>query len=654
VSIQGLEVVASKLTKQRVVSILLATLGVTAGACSSGFDSDKCETARTCVASPGDAADAGGAAGAPDASGAAGGADSAGAGNVEAAGAPPSCSVGLTACAGECVTLASDPDHCGACDDVCARGAICSSGKCVVCPAQRVACDQTCIDPATDSVYCGASDDCGEENRGATCGEGEICAGGACVSEDASLARLSLEPAILTPAFSPEQHSYEATFSYLVSHLSLAAEPTNAAASLSCAGQAFTADDTLPIVATPETDLASVSVDVTAESGKQQTYDVSLRRRALTSTYAKPFNTREGFMLGRSVAIDGDTAVFGAPSEDGREGGVDGDQTSTGRVDAGAAYVAVRTNGKWSRQAYLKAAVPEENDEFGVAVAISGETIAVGGNGTVWIFVRHGSSWAPQAELVEPGPEQSVSFGNTVAIEGDRLIVGAKTSGAISFYSGAVYSFTRSGTTWTAAAKHPMPPPEKMSGRDELGVALSLSADRVAVTSWTSYRTSFMMLRSGTEWIVEDEILPPTTPSETRAVALDGDWLAMSGADVVYVFTRSGSSWPKTAALSPFDAAATEGFGASLSMKDGLLAVGSACDTCKGGVSTFARRGDSWVDGAFVTAKDADVGATLGASVAISGGLLVVGAPGEDSDARSFNQTGTGTAIDSGAAFLFE
>src|SRR5262245_26311091 len=73
-----------------------------------------------------------------------------------------------------------------------------------------------------------------------------------------------------------------------------------------------------------------------------------------------------GDYLGRSVSLDGDTAVVGAA-----EAGVDGE-------NRGAAYVFVRSGDAWTQQAKLVAPDGAAADEFGFAVAISGDTIVVG------------------------------------------------------------------------------------------------------------------------------------------------------------------------------------------------------------------------------------------------------------------------------------
>src|SRR5262249_35599196 len=80
----------------------------------------------------------------------------------------------------------------------------------------------------------------------------------------------------------------------------------------------------------------------------------------------------EADSFGASVAIDGATAVIGAPNDD----------TDAG-IDAGSAYVFVRSGTSWSQQAKLTGSSAQAGDIFGAAVGISGGTGQRGGSETV-------------------------------------------------------------------------------------------------------------------------------------------------------------------------------------------------------------------------------------------------------------------------------
>jgi hypothetical protein len=82
----------------------------------------------------------------------------------------------------------------------------------------------------------------------------------------------------------------------------------------------------------------------------------------LTASDAADFD-----IFGYSVAVSGDTAVIGAYGDD-----------HAGGNSAGSAYVFVRSGETWIQQAKLTAADAAPYDEFGVCVAVSGDTAVVG------------------------------------------------------------------------------------------------------------------------------------------------------------------------------------------------------------------------------------------------------------------------------------
>jgi len=77
------------------------------------------------------------------------------------------------------------------------------------------------------------------------------------------------------------------------------------------------------------------------------------------------FGTQFGDFFGSSVGVSGDTVVVGAWGESSSATGVNGDQNDNSALNAGAAYVFVRSAGIWSQQAYLKASNTEMGDLFG-------------------------------------------------------------------------------------------------------------------------------------------------------------------------------------------------------------------------------------------------------------------------------------------------
>jgi hypothetical protein len=102
--------------------------------------------------------------------------------------------------------------------------------------------------------------------------------------------------------------------------------------------------------------------------------------------------------FGFSAALSGDTAVFGAWSDDHAAGN-----------GAGSAYVFIRSNGVWKQQAKLTASDAATDDYFGLSVAISGDTAVIGAPwndheggtdaGAAYVFTRSHGFWFQQAKL---------------------------------------------------------------------------------------------------------------------------------------------------------------------------------------------------------------------------------------------------------------
>jgi hypothetical protein len=201
--------------------------------------------------------------------------------------------------------------------------------------------------------------------------------------------------------------------------------------------------------------------------------------------YLKASNTGNGDLFGHSVAVSGDTVVVGAFAEDSNATGINGNGSDNNALDSGAAYVFVRSGTNWSQQAYLKASNTEIGDQFGGAVAISGDAVVVGANledsgstavngdqsnnravdsGASYVFVRNGTNWSQQAYLKASNTGVNDQFGGSVTISGQTVVVGAafEHSNAIgvngeqsdnsAYNAGAAYVFVRSGITWTQQA----------------------------------------------------------------------------------------------------------------------------------------------------------------------------------------------------------
>ncbi len=160
--------------------------------------------------------------------------------------------------------------------------------------------------------------------------------------------------------------------------------------------------------------------------------------------------------FGKSVAVDGDTAVAGAPNNDGY----------------GSAYVFIKPAAGWGDATQTAKMTPGATDDgaaglagtFGAAVAVDGETVVAGASaysgsqGRAYVFTKPSGGWEDAertAELATSDAEKN-QFGWSVAVDGNTVVVGAHTDDASDSVndSGSVYVFTKAtDSVWADATE---------------------------------------------------------------------------------------------------------------------------------------------------------------------------------------------------------
>ena len=134
--------------------------------------------------------------------------------------------------------------------------------------------------------------------------------------------------------------------------------------------------------------------------------------------------------------------------------------TATGDLSTGAAYVFVRNGTTWTQQAFFKASNTGANDWFGSRLALSGDgnTAAMGasledtlgrgingnqeGNdatesGAVYLFTRTGTTWRQQAYIKGSNTEAFDQIGSAVALTRDGRTLVATALGEDSSAKGS-------------------------------------------------------------------------------------------------------------------------------------------------------------------------------------------------------------------------
>ena len=344
------------------------------------------------------------------------------------------------------------------------------------------------------------------------------------------------------------------------------------------------------------------------------------------------------------------------------------------------------------RRADLTASDGLPEDNFGWAMAISGNTAVVGaylddvvGNadqGSVYVFIRTGSTWTQQAKLNANDGEAGDQFGISVAISsgassgasGETIVVGAAADTVDGKTNqGSAYVFVRSGISWSQQAK--------LTAND--GLAADSFGNSVAITSDDSGDTvivgafadnvaanlaqgsAYIFVRSESTWMQQAHLFA----SNGAALDFFGISVAISGETAVvgawsdnvgvnsnqgsaYVFVRSGTDWFQQTNLTANDGESDDQFGGSVAISTGssgdTVVIGAPFDSngdsfAQGSAYVFVRSGTVWQQQAKLQAGDGAAEDSFGSAVAITGGTVIIGAPFDDVDSHD-NQ---------GSAYIF-
>jgi hypothetical protein len=273
--------------------------------------------------------------------------------------------------------------------------------------------------------------------------------------------------------------------------------------------------------------------------------------------------------FGSALAFDGDTLAVGAPYE-----------YNPGSGNAsGAVYVFVRSRNNWSKSARLAVTDGMPFDLFGGALALRGDTLAVGARaadspqgqrdaGAVYILRRDGEAWRLQARLSASDRRAFDHFGHALAFAGDELLVGAPDVDAPGApNSGLVYRYRNTGAGWSEQERLT---PQEIKAEARFGYAFSIDGDLLAVLAPQEYRPSGAMpsyafawestfgvahvyTRQGAGWEWQTRLVPEPVDDWNvimpRTILVDGQGhqarVALGGYSrgQIYTFEGSGENW---------------------------------------------------------------------------------------------------------------
>jgi hypothetical protein len=221
----------------------------------------------------------------------------------------------------------------------------------------------------------------------------------------------------------------------------------------------------------------------------------------------------------------------------------------------GAAYVFERNLGgpdNWGERVKLLASDGASNDNFGWAVAVSGDVAVVGARrcdvpgqsdaGCAYVFERNAGgaeNWGQVRKLVASDAAASDYFGASVAVDGDVIVVGAYGNDDVGSLSGSTYLFERNeggAGNWGQVAKLG---PGDQAGGQVFGFSVAFDGTQIVVGAY-------------------------------------GDDEAGSSAGAAYVFEQDGGGiWRERQKLLASDAGSGDWFGQAVAVRAGTVVVGA-------------------------------------------------------------------------------
>lgn len=363
--------------------------------------------------------------------------------------------------------------------------------------------------------------------------------------------------------------------------------------------------------------------------------------------------------LGESVSISGNRVVAGCRYDRVVTGQFPGPESN----NWGAAYIFVRNGTAWTQEVKLRGLDTNGGDYFGIAVAISGNTVIVGapdafwngGNfGAAYIFVLNGSNWFQQKKLIVETEVPSALFGGSVAVRGNIAVIGAS---GVNNNRGAAYIYVRNGTSWIYQATLLAPDGASF---DQFGYSVAFYYNTVIIgapgddsdkgAAYVFFTTS----SDFSSWAFERKL----TDSEGESLDYFGSSVAVepdigpyfivgSPGDTVNgvankgsatVFDNNGNSFPK---LTASDGQEADGFGTSVSfVAPGQVVIGSPSNGVSGNQGAayyfqydcFQPGGCVWIEKQKLTASDGTGNNLFGTNVAGGfGNSVIIGASGDNS-----------------------
>ena len=336
-------------------------------------------------------------------------------------------------------------------------------------------------------------------------------------------------------------------------------------------------------------------------------------------------------VFGWDTALDGNTAVIGAP-----------------KFDEGSIHIFERIDNIWTHKEKLSSPEGPQNDSFGKSVSIEGDTIAVGapglGNGAVYIFEKNNTNWVFKQRLSSSDGAAFDNFGNAISMDNNTLVIGAYFDDDYGFSSGSAYIFERSNGSWEEKQKLV---PKSGYYYNNFGRSLSLDNDYLIIGSpgyLAGAGAVYMFKKNNTTWEETDRLTPSSTVQQAyfgntvdieNEISVVGAWADNSA----FIFSKENNIWIEKQKITADDTVENDTFGSHISIENDVIVVGAAQNTNNniktGSAYIFVKETDIWEQKQKLIANDGSQDDYFGQSISIENGTILIGAPYADDESNS-------------------
>lgn len=360
-----------------------------------------------------------------------------------------------------------------------------------------------------------------------------------------------------------------------------------------------------------------------------------------------------------SYSPDGNYLLISSSNDEGPAG-----------TSVGSLYIFEKINNVWTEVQKIYPPDSYTNQKFGQEAKLSGDNsiLIIGSSetnarGALYIYNKVGSTWQFQTKITPAEQANYDYFGwyNDISYDGSTIIAGSYQDDDQGSASGSAYIYTYNGSNWILEQKIY---PSDAGTNKFFGLPPRLSSDgNVAAISGPGDNGNsgaiYIFTRTGTTWYQTAKLSNPNPNSndyfgEKMAMSKEGDLIVANSKrspnnfGSVYIFSYNGSDWNLSQTLIPSDSLSGDNFGTGLELnhENNKLVIGAQNhNSSEGKVYIFGLNNGSWLEEHIISNPNPNPAEYFGSNVDISpsGDEIIVGAYWDNSDGNY-----------SGSAYVFK